>query len=175
MAHFPLYIDLKGATVILVGNDPRKEEILRSFGAEVRVIPELREEDLLENPRLVVLAGGDRKKAAALCRSKNIPVNSVDDPENCTFFFPAIISRGDTTISISSGGTAPAAAKALRVYIEQALPDQLEAILPWLSELSLRLRYEIPDYAARAAALEQITREAFSKNRPLSQEELEKI
>jgi len=172
MAHFPVFLDLNGALVFLVGEDPRKEEILRSFGAQVRLLPELTEENLKESPKLVVLTGGDRKKMAAMCRRQNIPVNSVDDPENSTFFFPSVIQRGDTTIAISSGGKAPAAAKALRIRIEQALPENLEQLLPWLAELTVQLRIQIPDYAARSELLERITQAAFSKNRPLTPEEI---
>ena len=171
MAHFPLFMDLTGKTVFLVGNDPKKEEILRSFGAEVRIIPELTEKNLEENPALVVLAEGDRREMATLCRSRNIPVNAVDDPENCSFFFPSILRRGDTTIAISSGGRAPAASRALRQRLEQTLPENLEQILSWLGELTLRLRKEIPDYDTRAALLSRLTHKAFDLGRPLTDEE----
>ena len=175
MAHFPLFIDLNDALVYLVGEDPRKAAVLRSFGAQVRVLEELTEEALLASPRLVVLASGDRSRAAALCRGRNIPVNSVDDPENCTFFFPAVLRRDDTTIAISSGGKAPAAAKALKKIVEQALPEGLEQVLPWLGELTLRLREQVPGYDARAELLERITQKAFALGRPLTEEEIQNI
>lgn len=175
MAHFPLFIDLNGALVFLVGEDDRKEELLRSFGGRVRRLSCLTEEELAENPRLVVLAGGDRAGAATLCRSRGIPVNSVDDPQNCTFFFPSVIRRADAVIAVSSGGKAPAAAKALSAAIEQALPDDLEQLLPWLGELTARLRARIPDYRTRALLLDRITAKAFALGRPLSPEELEML
>ena len=171
MAHFPFFTDITGKTVFLVGNDPKKGEILRSFGANVRQLEKLTEADLEKDPALVVLAEGDRREAAELCRSRNIPVNAVDDPENCSFFFPSLIRRGDITIAISSGGKAPAASKALRQRLEQSLPEDLEPILSWLGELTIRLRRQIPDYGTRAALLSQITHKAFDLGRPLTEEE----
>ena len=172
MAHFPMYIDLNGARVILVGSDPKKADILRSFGAQVQELDHLTPEDLENNPALVVLAVGDRAEMAQLCRSRNIPVNAVDDPENCSFFFPSILRRGDTTVAISSGGKVPAASRALRERLEQALPTGLEEILPWLAKLTERLRLEIKDYDTRARLLSRITHAAFEKNRPLAEAEL---
>lgn len=173
MAHFPLYMDLNGKLVFLVGGDPKKEEILRSFGADVRLLDRLTEENLAENPVLVVLARGDRKEMAELCRRRNIPVNAVDDPENCTFFFPSILRKGDTTIAISSGGKAPAASRALRERLEQSLPEHLEQILDWLGDVTAQLRKEIPDYDTRAALLSKLTHKAFRLGRPLTDSEWE--
>ena len=175
MSYFPLMIDLTGELVFLVGNDPRKAEILRSFGAEVRVLEKLTAEELAEDPRLVVLAGGDRREAAGLCRDRGIPVNCVDDPENCSFFFPALIRRGDAVIAVSSGGQAPAAARALKNRVEQALPENLEQILPWLSDLTGQLRSRIPDHKTRSALLDRITQKAFCLGRPLTREELDQL
>jgi uroporphyrin-III C-methyltransferase/precorrin-2 dehydrogenase/sirohydrochlorin ferrochelatase len=53
-------------------------------------------------------------------RSLGIPVNVVDDPELCTVFFGAIWQDGPLTISVSSGGTAPFMARALRDGIARA-------------------------------------------------------
>jgi len=171
MAHFPLFMDITGRTVFLVGKDPKKEEILRSFGADVRILEHLSEKDLDEAPALVVLAEGDRREMAALFRCRNIPVNAVDDPENCSFFFPSILRRGDTTMAISSGGKAPAASRALRERLEQTLPEDLEQILDWLGKLTADLRREIPDYDTRAQLLSRIAHKAFDLGRPLTEDE----
>ena len=175
MAHFPVFLDLNGALVYVVGSDLRKEEILRSFGAEVQALETLTDGDLDNDPQLVVLASGDRDQLSGLCRSRKIPVNSVDDPKNCTFFFPSLFRRGDATVAVSSGGAAPAAARELKRRIETAMPENLEEILPWLAELTGKLRRSIPDYDTRAKLLEQITREAFEKGRPLTREEIANI
>lgn len=175
MPHFPLFLNLTGKRVLIVGNTPeakRKAEILAPFHPEMQFLPALTAGDLSPAPALVILTGENRASQAALCKAANIPVNSADDPENCTFFFPSLICRGSCTVGISSGSAAPAAAKALRRQIEEALPADLESILPWLSEVTCRLRREIPNYHRRAEILAAVSAECFQKNCPLNEDEL---
>jgi uroporphyrin-III C-methyltransferase/precorrin-2 dehydrogenase/sirohydrochlorin ferrochelatase len=47
-------------------------------------------------------------------RSLGIPVNVVDDPELCTVVFPALWRDGPLTVAVSTGGTAPFMASAVR-------------------------------------------------------------
>lgn len=176
MAHFPAFFDLSGKPVLIVGDTPearRKGQILASFGPRLRFLPGLHPEDLEPLPALVILTGENRAGDARLCREKNIPVNSADDPENCTFFFPSLLRRGDCTIAVSSGGSAPAAAAALKRQIEENLPENLEEILPWLGCLTAALRKTVPDHHRRRALLARICAEAFEKSRPLTEAELE--
>lgn len=176
MAHFPVFLDLKGKTVLIVGNTPeaqRKAAILAPFQPEIRFLSELSAEDLTPVPALVILTEENRREACQLCRDRNIPVNSADDPQHCTFFFPSLLCRGDMTIGISSGATAPAASAAVRRQIESALPENLEQILLWLGELTAFLRGKIPDYSQRAQLLAAVSQAAFQKNRPLTGDELQ--
>ena len=176
MAYFPIFTDLTGKPVLIVGDSPhaqQKAALLAPFRPRIRFLEQLGPSDLEPVPALVILAGGDRAEAAALCRQRNIPVNSVDDPENCSFYFPSLILRGDCTLGISTAGTAPAASRALRQEIEAALPGNLEQILPWLGALTARLRESVPDYDRRARILAAVSREAFRKNRPLREAEVD--
>ena len=175
MPHFPLFTDLKNQRVLIVGSGHhamQKARLLEPFGPRLEFLPVLTEADLVPTPALVILAEGERTEMARLCRARHIPVNSVDDPENCTFYFPSLIRRGDVCIGISSGGAAPAASAALRRRVEQTLPEDLEGILPWLGQLTVRLRGAVRDYDARAAMLARICDAAFAANRPLTDEEL---
>lgn len=176
MAYFPAFMDLSGKPVLIVGDTDhaaQKAQRLAPFGADIRFLPALTPEDLDPIPALVILTGENRAAYAALCRERNIPVNSVDDPENCTFIFPSLICRGNCTIGISTAGTAPAAGVVLRRKLEETLPERLEEILPWLGEITAQLRKRIPDYDRRAAVLAAISAEAFQKNRPLTGDEAE--
>ena len=175
MAYFPCFMDITGQLVFLVGEDSAKLRWLTEFGARVEQRQALNEEDLNRNPKLVVLASGDRQAMAKACMARNIPVNSVDDPENCSWFFPSIIHRGELTVAISSGGGAPAASKALRKRLEDALPENLDAVLPWLREQTMSLRNSVPDYDTRAGLLGRITESAFAKGRPLTEAELAEL
>ena len=89
------------------------------------------ESDLESEPMFVIIAlegnaedrdtAKERERIAKLCRMKKILVNSVDDRENCDFFFPSLVIKDNITIGISSGGTAPGKAMELRKQIENEI------------------------------------------------------
>lgn len=177
MVQFPMFVDLRGKRVLLVGSPEqtrRRARALESFGPRLEYLLVLTRQALEPRPTLVILTDGNRREAAALCRERHIPVNSVDDPENSDFHFPGLVCRGDLVIGISTGGTAPAAAAALRRRVEAALPDNTEKIFSWLGQLTARLRQRVPDYGCRARLLTAIADEALEKNRPLTGDELKK-
>lgn len=49
-----------------------------------------------------------------LCGAHKVLCNSVDDPEHCDFFYPAVVRRGPLQIAISTSGRSPALAARLR-------------------------------------------------------------
>lgn len=177
MAHFPMFVNLNGKKVLIVGGGKvahRKIEKLKVFEPEIRVIaPEIcieienaekicrrfRGVDLLWNPMLVIAATDDReenRRIGKLCKGFRIPVNVVDDPENCTFLFPAVTARGDFSAGICTGGTSPTAATYFRDALEAQLPENLEEMLHQLGEARSRMKEEIPEDKPRASALRQM-------------------
>lgn len=177
MACFPMFVNLTGRKVLVVGGGKvalRKIEKLRSFEPEIRVIaPEISDEiqnvekicrrfrwlDLHWKPELVIAATDDRKenrRIAKLCKMFRIPVNVVDDPENCTFLFPAVVARGDFSAGICTGGTSPTAASYYKEVLESQLPENLEEILRYLGQQRSRVKEEISEEKARASALRQM-------------------
>lgn len=151
MGYFPFFTDISGRRCLVVGGGRialGKLEKLMGFGAEITVIaesicsgisefPEIKcisrafAESDIESADFVIAATGDHvlnSRIAGLCRARGIPVNSVDDIENCDFIFPSLIQRGDVTIAISTGGSCPAFAKYLREVIESAVGESCGAI-----------------------------------------------
>ncbi len=183
MAYFPLFIDLSGKTALLVGGGPvaeRKMETLLAFGANIRLVspavtPGIRERVLsgaatlfarpyrpndLDGAVLAVTATDDpavneQVYRDAVCRK--IPVNSADDRAHCTFFFPAIVKRGDVVAGISTGGDAPALAGRIRKRVNTLLPENLDAAAKALGRIRKTVLLEIPDPARRAAILRALT------------------
>lgn len=164
MAYFPMCVDLREKRILLVGQGTQiaeKAEKLAPFGGDLCRLDTLTEMDLTENVAMVVI--GDTPELLAeqyshLCQKHRIPVNVVDVPRLCTFFFPAIINRGDLTVSISTGGGVPAAGAFLKRRIEWCLPEDLEDILQELHQLRQELYRQYPREAARdllCAAVEQ--------------------
>ena len=163
MPLFPAFLDLSDSAVLVVGEGPeaeRKAEKMRPFCAHVLRCPYPPVFD--GPPALVILAEKDHPDNEALAarfRAQGIPVNVTDRPELCDFRFPSLITRGDLSIGIATDGKAPALAALLRERIEDALPDDLEAVTAAAGELTARLRETVPDPARRRQLLRQLIRE----------------
>lgn len=170
MSYFPMCVQLKGKPVYVIGDGPQsqdKYEKLKPFGALLIRQQDFSEADAASKPVFVIVGDKgpeDAARIAALCAKAHIPVNVVDVPALCSFYFPALILRGDMTVAISSGGCSPAAAGCMRRSIEAAIPDATEQILSWLGENR--------EFLKQRGLLKQAAEAAFAKNRPLSRQEL---
>lgn len=92
----------------------------------------------LDDADIVVAATNDKAmnaQIAALCRERKIPVNAVDDPENCDFIFSAIIKKGRLTVSVSTNGASPIYAAMLKKRINDSLPEDIDIILEKMAAL----------------------------------------
>ncbi|MFV0284735.1 MAG: siroheme synthase CysG [Castellaniella sp.] len=154
MNHFPLFADLKGRPVVVVGAGPvaeRKITLLRAADARVtvsaraahpRVLARAQAGDislhlgafdpaLLDEAWLVIAATSDRTQnqcVADAATARHLFCNVVDDPELSSAQVPAIVDRSPLTIAISSGGAAPVIARRLRERIESLLDPALGAL-----------------------------------------------
>jgi len=150
MKYYPIYLNLKDRAVLLVGGGPvsaQKLKALLDCQASVhvvapRVAPKIRRLARdgkikwsarsykiadMKGTALVIAATGNpslQKRIAAGARSRSIWVNVVDVPPLCDFIAPAIVSRGEVQIAISTGGAAPALAKHLRKKLEALLGQE---------------------------------------------------
>jgi len=79
-------------------------------------------------------------------------VNVVDDPAHCHFIMPAVIRRGDVTVTISTGGTSPALARRLRERLETLVGPEYGELAALLAELRLQLRSRYPQERDRQEA-----------------------
>lgn len=75
------------------------------------------------------------------CRAQGVLCNSVDDPEHCDFFYPAVVRRGPLQIAISTNGNLPALAARLRKELDEQFGEEWSA---WVKQLG-KLRREIRD------------------------------
>lgn len=173
MSCFPFYMDLTGKTVFLIGQGNQiddKFEKLKSFGARLVKKEIFTVEDAESRPAFVVVGNYEITKAEAiysLCLQYGIPVNVVDVPRLCTFYFPALVTRGKLTVSVSSSGSCPAVAGYLRQKIEDILPSRAEEILNWICENRNQLK--------KWGILNQVITVAFEKNRPLTEDEINNL
>lgn len=127
---------------------------------------------------LVVAATGSREvnhRVAQFCRERRIPVNVADAPEECTFFFPAVVKKGDISIGVNTGGKSPTVSSQVRRDIEKAIPDYYEAIADQLGALREYVKSHVEREPDRRKILKQAAASAFLKERILSQNEINTI
>lgn len=153
--YYPLNLDLKNKKCVVVGAGrvaQRKLARLLECGAFVSVIgltlsPGLKALAKKKNivlkkghvhirdlagAYLVISATGDRKinsLISSYCLKKGILVNVVDSPGQCNFIFPAVLCRGDLTISVSTAGICPALSKRIRQDLEKRFGPEYAAFL----------------------------------------------
>ena len=165
MPLFPAFLDLSKSTVLVVGEGHEadsKAEKMEPFCVRVERCPYPPAYE--EVPALVILAEKDHpdnEAWAAHFRSLGVTVNVADRPELCDFIFPSLIVRGDVSVGIATNGRAPALSAILRRRIEEALPEDLEAITAVAAELTHQLRKTIPDPHERGKAIREKLKEFF--------------
>lgn len=173
MAYFPLYINLINKKVLVVGSGTQiqeKIEKLLPFDAHILQVNKMTDKELLKDVAIVIVGDMTFEEAETICqmcREEKIPVNVVDKPALCDFYFPAIITQGDLTVSISTGGKSPYIASYIKNKIHENIPDSVDEIIDWVSESR--------SYLKEKGILKQAVHEAFLKNRPLTKEECEAI
>lgn len=161
MGYYPVYIDLSGKNVLVVGGGrvaKRKIETLLEFGANVRVVsrelsseikryiddkmaiylgPEFHE-SFLDSAFIVITATDDKalnSQISRIARARGLLVNVVDQPEDCNFIVPSIIKRGDLIIAISTSGKSPAMARAIRERLESQFGNEYADFLEVMGKL----------------------------------------
>lgn len=172
MNRFPLCINLEDKRFLIVGygriakrklkaiseftsnikiitKDPTEEEL----GKGIEIVNKCFDEKDLEGVDFVITATGNREQDEAVvasCKAKGIPVNAADDREECDFFLPGIIKRGDLVVSVSTSGKSPAYSRHLREQIEDVIPDNIEKILDILGELRKSLPSKLDSQVERS-------------------------
>ncbi|MCW8878419.1 MAG: siroheme synthase CysG [Kangiellaceae bacterium] len=165
MDYFPLFTDIKQKECLVVGGGEiafRKASALLRAGSNVTIVaPEICDnvQDLAENAackivqqkyqnsfldnKILVIAATDirslNEQVFSDANDRNIPVNVVDNPDLCTFIFPAIVERGPMTIAVCSNGNAPVLGRLLRAKIESIIPFQYGR----LAELAQKYRAKV--------------------------------
>src|SRR5438034_359575 len=147
----PLFLNLTGRTVVLVGGGrvaASKLQQLLGAGARVRVVaPEISaaiagadpagvqlferpfEASDLDEAWLVVAAATPavNRQVAEAAEARRLFVNAVDDPANASAFLSGVVRRDGVTIAISTSGEAPALTALVREGIDALLPRDLAA------------------------------------------------
>ena len=144
----PLFVNLSGRTVVLVGGGSVAAAKLRQLlasGARVRVISPAIVDEIAREPRvsirrgeftpadldgawLVVAAATPEvnRAVAEAAHERRVFVNAVDDPANATAFLSGVVRRDGVTVAVSTSGDAPALTSLIREALDTVLPADLD-------------------------------------------------
>lgn len=140
-----MFVKLDGRQVLVVGAGRVGEPKIRGLlptGARIRVVAHIASEAVrewarvgqivleergfvlsdLDNVFLVVVATSSRDFNEFLfgeAQSRRILCNVVDVPEQCDFYYPAVVQSGDLQIAISTSGQSPSLAQKIRQQLER--------------------------------------------------------
>jgi precorrin-2 dehydrogenase/sirohydrochlorin ferrochelatase len=170
MSLYPIFLKLEGHKVLIVGGGPVAEQkieaVLRSAADVTVVSPQI-------TPRIRLWAHQGRIKHQAIefrrgmtrdyflvisctdseetnravyqeARENGALANAVDDPQYCDFYAPAVVSRGEFQIAISTGGNSPALSQHVRKQLEQDFGPEYETWTAWLGRTRDMMRKVLP-------------------------------
>ena len=187
MSLFPMFVKLRGRLCVVIGGGTiaaGKVESLLHAEARVRVIaPDLHPSliELAQQHRIEwhgrPYAAGDLEGAFLVIAATSAPgvnaavfheadargifCNSVDDPENCHFYYGSIVRRGDLQIAVSTNGKSPALAQRLRQELESQFGHEYATWLDWLGAARELLRASRPNDEANKGTLHHLASRAM--------------
>lgn len=197
MSYFPMFVELKNKPCLVVGGGAvalRKVKTLKDFGAGItvtapRIRPEIREmdgifcrerefrQDDLKGQELVVAATADKglnRQISIACKRAGIPVNAVDQPEDCSFIFPAYLKEGEVVSAFSSGGQSPVIAQFLKEQMRPAMTPWLGELADCLGSLRAAVKQGIKTEGERKKFYQELLQLSLEKDRIPTEEEIER-
>ncbi len=180
--YYPVNLDIKGKRCLVVGGGEvayQKVKGLLRAGAKVTVVaPRLVarlsamkrsgkiqwlarsfQKKILRGYFLAIVATDDREvnsEIGRLCREKNILVNVVDQPVDCSFTVPSLLRRGSLMIAISTNGASPALSKAIRKDLESRYGADFGEFLSLMGSLRQEAIERIPEQPLRKRRFEKV-------------------
>jgi uroporphyrin-III C-methyltransferase / precorrin-2 dehydrogenase / sirohydrochlorin ferrochelatase len=163
---FMAALNVRGRDCVVVGGDETalaRARLLLEGGARVRVVAahvvdELRTlteigavgwtardyaSDATEGAFLVITThpdAGVQERVWQDTRARGALVNTLDRPELCDFFAPALVRRGSLQIAVSTSGESPFVAAALRERLERLIGEEWGQLTSLVGTVRRRLR-----------------------------------
>ena len=165
MRYFPIFYDLDGRKVVVVGGGEealRKVRLLLKTGAKISVVAPLLHDELaseirvewlarrfaphlLDGAALVYAAEPEINGAVSVeAKLRGIPVNVIDEANLSTFITPSIVDRDPVVVAIGTEGTAPVLGQGIRARIDAMLPAGLGDLAAKANALRSHVAKKIP-------------------------------
>jgi siroheme synthase-like protein len=181
MRYYPIYLDLKDRAVLVVGGGAiaeGKTQQLVEAGARVRVVspaltphlsglaargviehvPGRFKKDDLKDVYLVISATDDQavnEEVARLAGESGLLYNVVDQPSLCNFITPALVTRGELQISVSTGGGSPSLTQRVKREVAALIGEEYDELLQIAKEMRADAKRRIPDFERRRKVLHE--------------------
>ena len=179
MAKYPIFLELGGRRVVLVGGGAvavRKAGSLLEAGARLVVVAHRANDAITDlctrhgaelirdryakqyiaQAVLVIAATDDLKVNEQIyrdCQELEILCNVVDEPQRCDFFVPAVVKRGGLQIAIGTEGCCPAYAGHLRRKLEAEFTEEHGRFLAELERVRREVIEQVPAPADRKSLM----------------------
>jgi len=176
---YPANLKIEGRPCVIIGGGrvaSRKAAALLECGARLKVVsPELDpgfgdpgafehvarpyEPGDLEGAFLAIAATDDEAVNRAVeeeARALQLLLNVVDKPEQCNFYVPSSVKRGELMLTVSTGGQLPALSKRLRRQLEEEFPGEWAPALELLGEARGQVISRISDEEKKKECLTEL-------------------
>lgn len=113
----------------------------------------------LSNKQIVIAATDDLSVNLEVhkdCKAENILVNLADNPTYCDFYMGGIVTKGNVKLAISTNGKSPTAAKRLRQFFEEILPEDINDLVENLNHYRKTLKGDFED---KVTKMNELTKE----------------
>jgi len=180
--YYPVFLNLKGKKAVVVGGGKvaeRKAINLIKAGASVKVIsPDITKaleklkrkgllthikrhykKDDLKDAFIVIAGTSSAQTNTKIAQDARHLINVIDTPSEGNFIAPSIVKRGPLTIAISTEGSSPAVAKAIRKELEKLYGTEFTHYLRFLKMMRGKAIKEIKDDKKREEFLKSLASE----------------
>ncbi|MCL5883613.1 MAG: bifunctional precorrin-2 dehydrogenase/sirohydrochlorin ferrochelatase [Actinobacteria bacterium] len=113
----------------------------------------------LEGSFLVIAATDDEavnRAVEAEAQERGLLLNVVDKPEQCNFYVPSSVRRGELMLTVSTGGQLPALSKRLRRRFEEEFPAEWAMALELLGEARGQVISRLKDESRKKECLTEL-------------------
>lgn len=93
-------------------------------------------------------------------QAKHILLNVADTPLLCDFYLGSVVQKGDMKIAISTNGASPTIAKRMKEIFQEAIPDEMHAVLQDMRLIRARMQGDLP---GKVKQLNELTRVLAAK------------
>ena len=122
------------------------------FAGRITIAPRDMAGQALDRSKFAIVACRtdlNNEQSIIWAREYGIPINVVDQPEECDFTVPSILERGEIVAAVGSGGAAPVLAKRVRTSLESLLPQNMGPLSKIARDFRPRVYAVLDDGAKR--------------------------